>query len=123
MEDALERRALLLHLGHVMKLIVRLDETGAVASTIGELIAQHPFLEREPLLKQLRPDLPIDEFRTHALQAFCLWPQQLLEAPLDRAALAASVHDHLFKDNPRGWQDYVIGLRGDVAWFDKKPAG
>lgn len=123
MEDAFERRALLLHLGRVMQLIVRLDETAPATATIGELIEQNPLLEDEPLLEQLRPDLSVDEFRTHALHAFCLWPRWLLEAPLDRAALAASVRDHLFRDNPRGWQAYVIGLRGDVAWFDAKPAG
>lgn len=123
MEDALERRALLLHLGRVMQLIVRLDETAPAAATIGQLIAQNPLLEDEPLLEQLRPDLSVDEFRTQALHAFCLWPQWLLEAPLDRAALAASVRDHLFSDNPRGWQGYVSALRGDVAWFDAKPAG
>jgi hypothetical protein len=106
-----------------MQLIVRLDETAPAAATIGQLIAQNPLLEDEPLLEQLRPDLSVDEFRTQALHAFCLWPQWLLEAPLDRAALAASVRDHLFSDNPRGWHAYVSALRGDVAWFDAKPAG
>lgn len=123
MEDALERRTLLLHLGRVMQLIVRLDETAPAAATLGELIAQNPFLEDEPLLGRLRPDLSVDEFRTRALHAFCLWPQWLLEAPLDRAALAASVRDHLFSDNPHGWHAYVSGLRGEVAWFDATPAG
>ncbi|WP_233859610.1 hypothetical protein [Paraburkholderia sp. HD33-4] len=123
MEDALERRALLLHLGRVMQLIVRLDEMAPGAPTIGELVARNPILDGEPLLAQLRPDMPVDAFRAQALHAFCLWPQWLLDDPLDRDALAASVRASLFDDNPRGWRAYVIGLRRDVAWFDARAAG
>ncbi|MEM5296152.1 hypothetical protein VSR82_17650 [Burkholderia sp. JPY481] len=122
MEDALERRTLLLHLGRVMQLIVRLDDMAPGAATIGELIARYPILDDEPLLAQLRPDMPVDAFRTRALHAFCLWPQQLLDNPLDRDALAASVRASLFSDHPRGWRAYVVGLRRDIAWFDAKPA-
>ncbi|MGF6440806.1 hypothetical protein [Paraburkholderia youngii] len=120
MEDALERRALLLHLGRVMQLIVRLDEMAPSAATIGELIARYPILADEPPLAQLRPDMPVDAFRTRALHAFCRWPQGLLDDPLDRVALAASVRASLFSDHPRGWRAYVVGLRRDVAWFDAK---
>ncbi|ADG20571.1 conserved hypothetical protein [Paraburkholderia atlantica] len=122
MEDALERRALLLHLGRVMQLIVRLDDMAPSAATIGELIARHPILDDEPLLAQLRADMPVAAFRTRALHAFCRWPQRLLDNPLDRDALAASVRASLFSDNPRGWRAYVDGLRRDVAWFDAKAA-
>jgi hypothetical protein len=122
MEDALERRALLLHLGRVMQLIVRLDEMAPSAATIGELIARNPILDDEPLLAQLRPDMPVEAFRAYALHAFCLWPQWLLDDPLDKDALAASVRTSLFSDNPRGWRAYVVGLRRDVAWFDVKAA-
>jgi hypothetical protein len=123
MEDALERRVLLLHLGRVMQLIVRLDEITPTAATIGELIAMNPILDDEPLLAQLREDMPLNAFRTHALHAFCLWPQWLLDEPLERSALAASVHDHLFEDNPRGWRAYVMDMRREVRWFDAKPPG
>lgn len=123
MEDAFERRALLLHLGHVLQLIGRLDEMTPAPATIGELIALNPILENEPLLARLLPALPADEFRARALHAFCLWPQWLLEDPLDRNALAASVRDHLFGDNPRGWRAYASGLRGDVAWFGVNLSG
>ncbi|CAB3638628.1 hypothetical protein LMG22037_00083 [Paraburkholderia phenoliruptrix] len=122
MEDALERRALLLHLGRVLQLIARLNEAAVSATNVEEVIGQNPILEEELLLAHLLPDLPLDEFRARALHAFCLWPQWLLEDPLDRGALSASVHDHLFKDNPQGWRAYVAGLRRDVAWFGIQPA-
>ncbi|XUW90491.1 hypothetical protein OH764_26355 [Burkholderia sp. M6-3] len=74
-------------------------------------------LEDEPLLEYVLPGLLVKDFTMHALRAFCLWPQYLLEDPLDRDALAASVRDHLFRDNPRGWHAYVAQLRTEVKWF------
>ncbi|WP_248295340.1 hypothetical protein [Paraburkholderia sp. UYCP14C] len=103
-----------------MQLIVRLDEMAPGEASIGELIAQHPILDDEPLLAHLRPDMSVDAFRSHALHALCLWPQWLLDDPLDRDALAASVRMSLFDDNARGWRAYVTGLRRDVGWFDAK---
>lgn len=123
MEDTLERRALLLHLGRVLQLIVRLGETTSAPATIGEFIACNPILEDNPLLARLPATLLVDEFRTRALRAFCLWPQWLLEDPLDRNALAESVHDHLFSDTPRGWRAYASALHAEVAWFGVSPSG
>lgn len=117
MKDALERRALLLHLGRVLQLTTRICESRPATATVGELIAQNPMLEDEPLLEYVLPGLLVKDFTMHALRAFCLWPQYLLEDPLDRDALAASVRDHLFRDNPRGWHAYVAQLRTEVKWF------
>jgi hypothetical protein len=63
--------------------------------------------------------MTVREFSANLLHAFCLWPQLLLDEPLDRDALALSVHRHLFDDNPRGWQAYLRALRQDVPWFGK----
>jgi hypothetical protein len=120
MKDAYERRALLLHLGSVLRGASRIavrqrserdDLPVRNLSAVSELVQALPWLEH------LSPQMSEREFVAHALEAFRSWPEDLLELPLDRAKLAAPVREHLFADNPRGWHAYTAMLHGEVAWF------
>ncbi|MBN3792462.1 hypothetical protein [Burkholderia sp. Ac-20353] len=117
MNEALERRALLLHLGGVMRTLSCLLESERDDATIGALIATRPMLADQPLLEHVFDHMTVREFASAVLHAFCLWPQQLLDAQLDRDALAAPVCAKLFAGNPRGWARYTASLTHDVPWF------
>ncbi|MGU7769027.1 hypothetical protein ACV229_02425 [Burkholderia sp. MR1-5-21] len=117
MNEALERRALLLHLGSVMRTLSCLLETERDDATIGALIATRPMLADLPLLEHVFDHMTVREFASAVLHAFCLWPQQLLDAQLDRDALAGPVCAKLFAGNPRGWSRYTASLTDDVPWF------
>jgi hypothetical protein len=123
MKDTFERRALLLHLGRTLQLLARILETRSTAATVGELIALNPLLEDEPLLEHVRPSLPVDDFIAQALQAFCSWPQRLLDEKLDHDTFATLVRDHLFDLNLSGSHAYAADLRAEVAWFGLDKAG
>jgi hypothetical protein len=117
MNDAYERRALLLHLGSMLQTLSRLLEWESSDENVGELIAKQPMLADVPLLEYAPEHWSMRDFTAAALHAFCLWPQQLLDEPLDRIALAISVRDHLFASNPDGWAAYAATLRAQVSWF------
>lgn len=119
MNDASERRALLLHLGAALQTLSHIIEYERGDETIGELIATQQLLADVPLVEYVFERMTVREFSANLLHAFCLWPQLLLDEPLDRDALAHSVHRHLFDGNPRGWQAYLRALRQDVPWFGK----
>ncbi|WP_321924649.1 hypothetical protein [Paraburkholderia guartelaensis] len=126
MKDALERRALLLHLGRTLQLLARILEArpdATSATTIGELIEMNPVLEDDVLLEHVSASLNVEDFIAHTLRAFCAWPQALLDEKLDHDAFAVSVRDALFGMNLRGWHGYAAGLRAEVAWFGVEPAG
>jgi hypothetical protein len=123
MKDAFERRALLLHLGRTLQLLARILETRSTAATVGKLIALNPLLEDEPLLEHVRPSLPVDDFIAQVLQAFCAWPQRLLDEKLDHDTFATSVRDHLFDLNLSGWHAYADEIRAEVAWFGLSETG
>lgn len=115
--DACERRALQLHLGSVLQTLSRILESERSDETIGELILSQPMLADVPLLEHMLKHATVRDFTADALHAFCLWPQLLLDDPLDRIALAISVRDHLFPSNPGGWAAYAATLRPHVPWF------
>ncbi|AOK56102.1 hypothetical protein DF107_13200 [Burkholderia stagnalis] len=117
MNEAFERRALLLHLGSVMRTLSCLLESERDDATIGALIATRPMLADLPLLEHVFDHMTVREFASAVLHAFCLWPQQLLDAELDRDALAAPICAKLFAGNPRGWTRYTAALSADVPWF------
>ncbi|MGN6086439.1 hypothetical protein [Trinickia sp.] len=122
MDENDQRRALLLHLGDVLQTTSLLLEYERPDQTLGELREAQPLLADVPLLEHAYERMTVREFSAAALQAFCLWPQLLLEMPLDRAALAAPVREHLFADNPRGWAAYAASLQIQVGWFGKPAA-
>jgi hypothetical protein len=123
MEDAFERRALLLHLGRTLQLLAHILETRQTAATVGELIALNPILEDEILLAHVSPSLSVEDFVARALQAFCCWPRELLAEELDHDAFTISIREGLFGLNLRGWHAYAAGLRDEVAWFGLEQAG
>lgn len=119
MDDSHERRALLLHLGSVLQTTSLLLEHERPEETLGELIDAQPLLADVPLLEHGYERMTVREFAAAALRGFCLWPQLLLEAPLDHAALADPVREHLFAGNQHGWSAYAASLQTEVAWFGK----
>lgn len=122
MDENYERRALLLHLGDVLQTTSLLMEYERFDETLGELLAAQPLLADVPLLEYAYERMTVREFSAAALRAFCLWPQLLLETPLDRAALASPVCEHLFAGNPHGWAAYAASLQSEVGWFGKPAA-
>jgi hypothetical protein len=122
MEDAYERRALLVHLGEVLQTLCRIVQYESGDATVGDLLADYEILSDVPLVEHVSDLMPIREFETAVMRAFCLWPQQLLETPLDHEALASPVRRNLFADNPHGWDAYAATLRSSVPWFGKSEA-
>lgn len=122
MDENFERRALLLHLGDVLQTTSLLMEYERFDETLGELLAAQPLLADVPLLEHAYERMTVREFAAGALRAFCLWPQLLLETPLDRAALATPVREHLFAGNQRGWAAYAASLQNEVGWFGRPAA-
>lgn len=122
MDEKYERRALLLHLGGVLQTTSLLMEHERLDETLGELLEAQPLLADVPLLQHAYERMTVREFSAAALRAFCLWPQLLLETPLDRAALATPVREHLFAGNPHGWAAYAASLQSEVSWFGKLAA-
>ncbi|MBO2957815.1 hypothetical protein [Burkholderia pseudomallei] len=117
MEEAYARRALLLHLGSVLQILSRLE--GAPDNqSIEALLAANGMLADVPLVEYVVQDMTVREFSARALRAFCLWPQLLLEDPLDCAALALPVRKHLFAGNDAGWKAYAATLREVAPGFD-----
>jgi hypothetical protein len=122
MDENHERRALLLHLGGVLQTASLLMEHEGADQTLGELIELQPLLADVPLLEYAYERMTVPEFAAATLRAFCLWPQLLLETPLDHAALATPVREHLFAGNPQGWAAYAASLQTEVPWFGKPVA-
>ena len=119
MNDAFERRALLLHLGAALQTLSHMLEHERGDETIGELIATQQLLADVPFVEYVFERMTVREFGANMLHAFCLWPQLLLDDPLDRDALALPVRRYLFDGNPRGWEAYLRTLRQEVPWFGK----
>ncbi|MGF6756981.1 hypothetical protein [Paraburkholderia sp. GAS42] len=119
MKDAYERRALLLHLGDVLEAIQDVLHRRRDEPAVRELVAAHHSLARFPLLTQISPQMPVQEFVERSTRAFASWPQALLEEDLNRAQLALAVRRSLFAGNPAGWRAYAATLRTEVAWFGK----
>lgn len=117
MNDASERRALLLHLGAALQTLSHILEHERNEETVGELIATQQLLSDVPLVEYVFEPMTVRELNANLLHAFCLWPQLLLAERLDREALAMPVRQHLFANNPRGWDSYVRALRQEVPWF------
>ncbi|MBB5503195.1 hypothetical protein [Paraburkholderia sp. MM5384-R2] len=117
MNDAFERRALLLHLGDVLEVVNRLLKWGVGHKTVRELAAAHDPLGGFPLLEQVSPGMTAEQFVQRVSDAFFAWPRELLEPELNRKRLASTVRRSLFADNANGWRAYVAALRSDVRWF------
>jgi hypothetical protein len=117
MNDAYERRALLLQLGNVLEMLEYIKEHVHGDRTVGDLVGEFEDLADVPLLNNVAQTMTVNELEYRTLRAFCRWPQLLLETPLDQYALASPVRELLFDDNPFGWESYADWLAADVPWF------
>ncbi len=120
MNDAFERRALLIHLGDVLDAMNALLERGKDRTSVQELAAENESLAARPLLMQISPRTTSREFVAQAVRAFAIWPQALLDADLDGERLATSVQRNLFANHPDGWRAYVAAMQTEVPWFGKR---
>ena len=117
MNDAFERRALLLHLADVLEAVNWLVNHDLDREAVGQLAVTNETLNRLPLLQQVSAHMTSTQFVRAASSAFVEWPRELLEPTLDRKRLASAVRRHLFEDNADGWRAYIAGLRAEVPWF------
>jgi hypothetical protein len=69
-DEALERRALLLHLGSVLQTLSCMLETERDDETIGTLLATQPMLSDLPLLEHVFEHMTMREFASAVLHAF-----------------------------------------------------
>ncbi|TCW70045.1 hypothetical protein C5O79_11830 [Burkholderia sp. SRS-25] len=111
------RRALLVHLGNVLRTLSCVLECEGCCTTIDSLMTAQPILADVPLLNHVSAHMTVPEFTRAVLHAYCLWPQQLLDEPLDRDALATPVCAWLFAGNPGGWARYAASLSAEIPWF------
>ncbi|WP_254602365.1 hypothetical protein [Burkholderia lata] len=100
-----------------MRTLSRVLEYEPDDRTIDSLLAAQPMLADVPLLNHVFAHMTVREFTHAVLHAYCLWPQHLLDDPLDRDALAGPVCAWLVAGNPGGWTRYVASLGAEVAWF------
>ncbi|WP_137958867.1 hypothetical protein [Burkholderia sp. 4M9327F10] len=119
MNDAFDRRALLIHLGDVLEAMNTLQRCGKDRMTVRELAAASESLGGHPLLTHLSPQTTLREFVAQVARAFSIWPQALLDADLDGERLATSVQRNLFAGNLDGWLAYVAAMQTEVPWFGK----
>lgn len=117
MEDGIERRALLLHLGNIIESIACVSKLSSGYSTMGEAVAKDESLADFSFLTLLNPEKTLQEYVKNVASAFFLWPRLLLDEELDRALIANLVQANLFAGNQAGWDAYVSAMRQDVPWF------
>jgi hypothetical protein len=124
-EDAEQRRALLLHFGDVVEAIGCAVKCGGRYNTIGEAYAKEESLAGFAFLGRLDPETTPFDFAGRAASAYFPWSKLLLEPELNRQALGYTVQHDLFEGNQEGWDEYVNDLRASVPWFgdglDKVP--
>ncbi|SIT46965.1 conserved hypothetical protein [Paraburkholderia ribeironis] len=116
-DDRFDRRELLLHLGDILEAATYLAGTKSPATLVAQLAQEDDALRDLAFLRGLAPRMTVAEFSARVASAFCLWPKRLLEAQLNRTALASTVQRALFDGNPDGWNGYVSYLQNKVAWF------
>jgi hypothetical protein len=117
MDDRFDRRELLLHLGNMLEALSCVMKTGWPDAPVAQLAKEEASLQEFEFLRVLAPKMTVAEFAERATSAFFLWPKELLEAELNRNALASTVQHDLFAGNPAGWQAYIDHLQKKVAWF------
>jgi hypothetical protein len=117
MDDRFDRRELLLHLGDMLEALNCLARTSKPTAPVAHLMQEEDSLQRFGFLRALAPKMTVAEFTQRVASAFFLWPRELLEAELNRDALASSVQHNLFDGNPDGWKAYVSHVERTVAWF------
>jgi hypothetical protein len=117
MEDRFDRRELLLHLGDVLDALNGLTRTSDAETSVVRRLKETNSLQQFEFLQGLSPEMTVKEFTQCVASAFLLWPRQLLDAELDRNALASAVQHNLFGGNTAGWDAYVSYVQKKVKWF------
>ncbi len=127
MDDGIERRALLLHLGDVLEASACVMKCANRFNTVGEAVGQEESLMSFSILRIVDAEITPYEFAKRAASAFFLWPKLLLDESINRPLLANLVRHDLFDGNQSGWESYVSELRNQVPWFadglDQVPEG
>jgi hypothetical protein len=116
MDDQFERRELLLHLGDMLEAVNCLARKRQPDAPVVELATQESLRDFK-FLQMVAPEMTASEFCARVASAFFLWPKELLEAELNRRALASTVQHDLFNGNPSGWKAYVAYMRKKVRWY------
>ncbi|MEM5389947.1 hypothetical protein VSR68_41505 [Paraburkholderia phymatum] len=117
MDDRFDRRELLLHLGDMLEASSCLAKTSRPDAPVARLARSQESLQEFEFLRALDPRMTVAEFGARVASAFFLWPKELLEAELNRNALASTVQHDLFGGNPDGWKAYVAHMQKKVSWF------
>jgi hypothetical protein len=117
MDDRFDRRELLLHLGDILAALNCLSGTNEPNAPVAHLVRKHASLQDFAFLTALAPEITVVDFSARAARSFFLWPTALLEAELDRDALASTVLRNLFDGNPDGWNAYISHVQKKVKWF------
>ena len=117
MDDRFDRRELLLHLGDILEALNCLAQMGRPDAMVVQLAQGKNSLQDLEFLRALPSTMTVAEFTKRVTSAFGVWPRELLEAELNRDALASTVQFNLFDGNPRGWKAYVSHVQNKVKWF------
>ena len=127
MDDGIERRALLLHLGDVLEASACVMKCANRFNTVGEAVGQEESLMSFTILRMVDAEITPYKFAKRVASAFFLWPKLLLDEAINRPLLANLVQHDLFHGNQSGWESYVSELRNQVPWFadglDQVPEG
>jgi len=117
MDDRYDRRALLLHLGDVLDLLYCLQKAGAPDRQARDVATAADIVDDSGLLAAIAASTTVSDLAKGAAGAYSMWPKQLLDAELNRNALAETVRHDLFSGNPAGWRAFCERMRESVAWF------
>jgi hypothetical protein len=116
MDDRLDRRELLLHLGDMLEALSCLARTGWPDALVVQLAKEQDLLQDFEFLRAVARKMTVGEFRARVASAFFLWQKELLDTELNRNALASTVQHDLFDGNPDGWKAYVAHIQRKVKW-------
>jgi hypothetical protein len=111
MGDRFDRRELLLHLGDMLQALSCSARTGAPATPVAQLAREEHLFRDFEFLRALPPSMTVADFGARVASAFFLWPKELLDAELNRRALASTIQHDLFDRNPDGWSAYVAHIK------------
>ena len=117
MDDQFDRRELLLHLADMLEALSCLTSTGRPYASVARLAKEQDPLQDFSFLRMVAPTMTVADFAARLASAFFPWPKELLEAELNRDALASTVQQDLFDGNPDGWKAYVAYMQKKVGWF------
>jgi hypothetical protein len=120
MDQGIDRRALLLHLGDVLEASACVMKCAHRFNTVGEAVGQEESLMSFWILRMVDAEMTPLEFAKRVASAFFLWPKALLDERINRPLLANLIQHDLFSGHQSGWDGYVAELRKQVSWFGER---